>query len=132
MDDLFEYEVHPTYLHIKHAPGYVISSETMGETLKRIGQLCRENGFTKVLIEADKPERQLDTGGAFDAGRVLAENLSGLSVAMCFQNYEFDDLSAFFKTVAQNRGVNLEFFADISKALDWLDVNTGENAAHSH
>ena len=131
MDDLFEHEVHPTYIHIKHPPGFVISSENAENIWYSIGQLCREYGVAKVLIEADKPNRQLDTGAAFDAGRSLAENLSGLSVALCFQGYEFDDLSAFFKTVAQNRGVRVEFFSDLNDGLQWLDVDTGENAAHS-
>lgn len=132
MDDLFELEVHPTYLHIKYPPGYVITSADMPDKWHKIGQLCRGHGIGKVLVEADKPERHLDTGSAFDAGRALAENMSGLSVAICFHDYEFDDLSAFFKTVAQNRGVRLEFFSDLGDALEWLDVNTGENAARSH
>jgi len=132
MDDLFEVQVHPTYLHIKYPPGYVIASENMQNKWKRIGQLCRDHGVAKVLIESDKPERQLDTGSAFDAGRALADHMSGLSVAICFHGYEFDDLSAFFKTVAQNRGVRVEFFSELGDALEWLDVNTGENAARSH
>ncbi len=132
MDDLFELEVHPTYLHFKHPPGYVITSENTGEKWNRIGELCHEHGIAKVLIEADRPERQLDTGSAFDAGRALAENMSGLSVAICFHGYEFDDLSTFFKTVAQNRGVRVEFFSDLNDALSWLDVDTGESAAGSH
>jgi hypothetical protein len=132
MDDLFEHEVHPTYLHIKHPQGYVITSENAENVWNSIGLLCHEHGIAKVLLEADKPVRQLDTGAAFDAGRALAENLSGLSVALCFRDYEFDDLSAFFKTVAQNRGVRLEFFSELNDALRWLDVTTGENAAHSH
>ena len=132
MDDLFEFEVHPTYLHIKHPPGYVITSENTGEKWRRIGELCQEHGSAKVIVEAEQPERQLDTGSAFDAGRALAENMSGLSVAICFHGYEFDDLSTFFKTVAQNRGVRVELFSDLDEALQWLDVNTGENVAHSH
>ena len=132
MDDSFELEVHPTYLHIRYPPGHVIASENMQDKWRRIGKICREHGIAKVLIEADKPERHLDTGSAFDAGRALAENMSGLSVAICFHDYEFDELSAFFKTVAQNRGVRMEFFSNLGDALEWLDVNTGENAARSH
>ncbi|HVQ57213.1 MAG TPA: hypothetical protein VMS29_10685, partial [Pyrinomonadaceae bacterium] len=118
MDDLFELEVHPTYLHISYPPGHVIASENMQDKWRRIGKICREHGIAKVLIEADKPERHLDTGSAFDAGRALAENMSGLSVAICFHDYEFDELSAFFKTVAQNRGVRMEFFSNLGDALE--------------
>ena len=131
MDSPLDVEVHPHYLHIKHPPGYVITAEAADSVWGRIATLCRDNGIHKVLVEAERPERRLDTMSAFDSGRVLAENTSGLTIAICFLNYEFDDLSAFFKTVAQNRGVNLDFFSDLDAARKWLDVDTGENAAGS-
>ena len=128
MDASFDFEVHPTFLYIKHPPGFVISAEIAEAVWSRVGKLCREHGRGKVLVEGLKPVRQLDTMSAFDSGRVLAENLTGLSIAICFQDYEFDDLSAFFKTVAQNRGVKVEFFSNMSDAMEWLGVDTGENA----
>lgn len=129
MDASFELEVHRTYLHIKHPPGFVISPETTGSIWPEIAKLCQQHGVTKLLIEAFKPERKLDTMATFDAGRAVAEITSGLTIAICLHDYEFDDLSTFFKTVVQNRGVKLEFFSNIDDALQWLDVDTGENAA---
>lgn len=131
MDASFDVEVHPSYLHIKHPPGFVISADTTDVVWGRIKELCREHGVTKVLVEAFKPTRQLDTMSAFDSGRILAENLSGLSIAMCFHDYQFDELSSFFRTVAQNRGVKIEYFSELEEALEWLDVDTGERAAGS-
>lgn len=122
----FELEVHQDHLHIKHQPGVVIDTETTLDIWQLIGGLCREHGVAKVLIEADRPERRLDTMGAFDSGRMLAENTSGLTIAICFYNYEFDDLTNFFKTVAENRGVQVEFFSDLGDAAAWLGVKTGE------
>jgi hypothetical protein len=132
MDSPFELDVHPTYLHIKQPNGYVISAESSGEIWTVVAELCDRYGRNKVLIEASKPERQLDTMSAFESGRILAENTVGLSIAICFHDYEFDDLSSFFKTVAQNRGVKVEFFSNVDDALRWLDVDTGENAAGNH
>src|SRR5687768_10832190 len=113
MDASFDFEVHTTFLYIKYPPGFVISADAAGAAWNSIGALCREHGRSKVLIEGLKPVRELDTMSAFDSGRILAENLPGLSVAICFQEYEFDELSAFFKTVAQNRGVKVEFFSNM-------------------
>ena len=131
MDTSFDVDVHPSYLHIKHPPGFVISAENTEIIWGRIKEVCRENGVTKVLVEAQSPTRQLDTMSAFDSGRILAETLSGLTIAMCFHDYQFDELTSFFKTVAQNRGVKIEYFSDLRAALEWLDVDTGEKAAGS-
>lgn len=57
--------------------------------------------------------------------------MSGLVVAICFHDYIFDDISTYFKTVAQNRGVSVEFFSDLDKATKWLGVGTGEIAVRS-
>jgi hypothetical protein len=131
MDTPFHLEVHPTYLHLKYPSGFVISPETSGETWNTVGNLCRQYGCTKVLIEGESPERHLDTMSAFESGRLLAENVVGVTLAVCLRGHEFDELSAFFKTVAQNRGVKIEFFTNLDEARRWLDVDTGENAAGS-
>jgi hypothetical protein len=132
MDGSFELKVLPTYLHLKYPSGSVIDPESSAETWVAIGKLCEEHGRSKVLIEASKPVRQLDTMSAFESGRILAENTVGLSIAVCFHEYEFDELSSFFKTVARNRGVKIELFTDLDAARHWLDVETGENAAGNH
>jgi hypothetical protein len=129
MDAPFEFEVHPTYLHFKYPSGFVMSAESTVEAWITIGKLCEQYGRSKVLIEGTKPERQMDTMTAFESGRGLAENIVGASIAICLHDYEFDELSAFFKTVAQNRGVKMEFFSELDAALEWLGVKTGESAA---
>ena len=126
MDLPLKLEVHQDYLHIKQPPGVVIDPDTTQDTWAVIGRLCHEHGRSKVLIEADRPERRLDTMTAFDSGRMLAENTSGLTIALCFYNYEFDDLTTFFKTGAQNRGVRVEFFSKLEDAAEWLGVTTGD------
>jgi hypothetical protein len=131
MDVPFRLEVHPTYLHFKYPSGFVATLESTGEAWITIGELCEQHERSKVLIEATKPERRLDTMSAFESGRLLAENAPGISLAICLHDYQFDELSSFFKTVAQNRGVKIELFTDLGAALRWLDVDTGENAAGS-
>lgn len=128
MDLPFKLKVHGNYIHIIQPPGFAITIESMEETWITAGRICKENSCNKVLIEAFKPERYLDTMSAFDAGRILAENMFGSTVAICYHDYEYDDLSIFFKTVAQNRGVPVEFFSDVKEAFLWLGVETGVTA----
>lgn len=125
----FEVEVSGDLLHIKHPPGHLITPDSAVKNWGHIGVLCRKHGCRKVLVEAHEPKRQLETIHAFEAGRSLAESLKGLMIAMCFVGYEFDELSDFFKTVAQNRGATVEFFNDLEEASRWLGVKTGEMAA---
>ena len=125
----FQLEVHPKYLHLRYPSGFVASLETTGDAWLALGKLCEQYGRNKVLIEATKPEREFDTMSAFESGRILAENTVGVTIAICLHDHEYDDLSHFFRTVAQNRGVKIELFNDLTEALHWLDVETGGNAA---
>lgn len=129
MDTSFEVTVHAAYLHIKYPPGFVISPGSSEQVWKDLGELCRRHGCPKVLLEASSPVRDLDTMSAFDSGRMVAEITPGLTVAICFENYTFDELSSFFKTVAQNRGVKIEMFTNVNEALEWLEVDTGQRTA---
>lgn len=128
MDDLFELKAYPDHIHLRPKPGSVISPATTPELWPRIAEICRERGLSKVLIEAGKFEGRSDTMTAFDSGRALAESMSDIMLAICFCDREFDELTTFFKTVAQNRGVSIELFFDIEEAVRWLDVDTGERS----
>lgn len=126
MDSVFELEIRSDFLYLKHKSGWVIDPESTQRVWTEVGQLCIEHGRSKVLIEAEKPQRRLDTMAAFDSGRILAEINPGVSIAMCFKDYEFDELTTFFKTVAQNRGVRVGFFSNVEEACAWLGVEVGE------
>lgn len=132
MGEPFHLEVHPAYIHFKLPNDFVATLESTGEAWVAVGKFCEQNRRHKVLIEATKPDRQMDTMASFESGRILAENATGVTVAICLHDYEFDELSSFFKTVAQNRGVKMELFTNLDEAYRWLDVDTGENAAGHH
>lgn len=46
----------------------------------------------------------------------------GVTELSCFYGYRPDEKSRFFKDVAQNRGVRVEFFGERDAALRWLGV----------
>ncbi len=132
MDVSFELKVKPTHLHLKHPPGFQVAAAEIADYWSSVGKICREHSCRKLIIESFEPEEGQDTIDVFDSGRTLAENLAGVKVALCHQNYTPDELSTFFQTVAQNRGVKVGFFPSLDEAVRWLDVDTGETAEQLH
>ena len=53
--------------------------------------------------------------------------LTGVSLACCFYGCAPDQQTHFFKDVAQNRGVRVEFFDEREAALRWLGVDAGSS-----
>ena len=47
------------FVHIRHDPGAASSTEEVKDALLRAIELCGENGFFRILAEADQPIRHL-------------------------------------------------------------------------
>lgn len=118
--DGLSYDFNGEFVHIKHPPGFEITAKTMGGFWSWLHKTCSDNKCSRVLVEAPAPVRNMNTMAAFDSGTGAAASTRKLRVALCFENYEPDDLSEFFKTVARNRGVKIEFFSDFDSAREWL------------
>jgi hypothetical protein len=79
-----------------------------------------------VLIEGTIARRQMATMDSFGLGALAGSMLTGVSLACCFYGYTPDQQTQFFKDVAQNRGVRIEFFDSREAALRWLGVGPGQ------
>jgi len=75
-----------------------------------------------VLIEGTVAARRMGNMDSFGAGALAGSMLTGVSLACCFYGYAPDDQSRFFRDVAQNRGVRVDFFNEREAALRWLGV----------
>ena len=84
---------------------------------------CEQYECSNVLIEGTAPRRQIDTVGAFSSGVKASTVTQHLWLALCFHDYEPDELSELFRQAARNRGANVHFFSDCAKALNWLRAN---------
>jgi hypothetical protein len=87
---------------------------------------CTRQGQRRVLIEGTVARRQMGTMDSFGLGSLVGSMLSGISLACCFYGYTPDQQTQFFKDVAQNRGVRIEFFSERDAALRWLGVGSGQ------
>ena len=101
-----------------------VTSDNVLERWAVIGEACKKHDCRKVLIEAQQIVRRLDTTDVFNAGCALPKmHLHGIRVAFVVPDYDTDDTTKFFETVAQNRGIYISFFKSKEEALPWLDVD---------
>ena len=122
----FKTSLHADYIHVELAPGYELTPEGNAELILAISDICTRQGQRRVLIEGTVAARRMGTMASFGAGSLIGTMLTGMQVACCFYGYRPDQQTQFFKDVAHNRGVRIEFFGDIGAALRWLGV--GQNS----
>ncbi|MGB5218687.1 MAG: hypothetical protein WBN66_10355 [Smithella sp.] len=126
MSSDFSLEFNGKYIHIIHAPGYEISPESNEKLWKELSQACKKHNCLKVLAEGSSQKRRVTTMDAYESGAKASESIPGLKLAICIYEYTTDATTEFFKNVAYNRGVRIEFFKDKKKALAWLGIKDTE------
>lgn len=126
MESGFVLKFHGDFIEIVLPPGFVASPSSMPEIWRIISEACSRIDCRKVLVIAHQFKRELETAHAFDSGVDASRIMPGILLALCFKGHEPDDLSAFFKTVALNRGATVEFFDDEDAAREWLIKRPGE------
>jgi hypothetical protein len=119
--------MHADYIHVQLAPGYELTAAGNTELILAISDVCARQGQRRVLVEGTIAARRMGTMDAFGTGSLAGSMLTGMSIACCFYGYQPDQQTQFFKDVAHNRGVRIEFFGDREAALRWLGV--GQNSA---
>ena len=106
------------------APGYEIRPEGVTQLMLSVSDVCSRQGQRRVLIEGRVAARRMVNMDSFGAGALAGSMLTGVRIACCFYGYAPDDQSQFFKDVAQNRGVRVEFFSERDAARRWLGVSS--------
>jgi hypothetical protein len=122
----FKLTPHADYIHVELAPGYEIRPAGTTELMMAISDVCTRQGHRRALIEGTIARREMGTMDSFGLGSLAGSMLTGVSLACCFYGYKPDQQTQFFKDVAQNRGVRIEFFGDRDAALRWLGVGSGQ------
>ena len=123
VSDELSLEFRTDHIYIRHEEGFEINPETMNRFWEQLARECEMYDCSNILIEAKAPNRRLDTVAAFTSGVEASTVAPNLWLALCFHNYQPDELSELFRQAARNRGANVEFFSDCDKALNWLRVN---------
>ena len=118
----FTIDFNGKYIHMIHASDYEICPESNEKLWKELSKACKKYKCLKVLAEGPAQKRRITTIDAFQSGSQASESIPGLKLAICVYEYITDETTEFFKTVAFNRGVRIEFFKDKKKALKWLGI----------
>ena len=120
----FKTTLHSDYVHVQLAPGYELKPESNAAMILAIADVCAREKQRRVLVEGTVSARKMGTMDSFGTGSLAGSMLTGIAIACCFYGYKPDQQTQFFKDVAQNRGVRIEFFDDRDAALRWLGVGT--------
>ncbi len=113
------------YLHITHPDNFVILPEDLEILWFNLAAACQTHDCNRVLNEGNIDLSKLRAYDSYNAGTQAGE-IRGLRMACLFPNFQPDEKSMFFKTVAANRGARVEFFTDRTEALKWLGVLENE------
>jgi hypothetical protein len=86
----------------------------------QIAQRCKENGFSKVLVEEDfgTDNSTIDMYELVSQGHQIG--LTGLKIAFVDRHITQIDNNLFGETVARNRGLLAKVFTDTKEAEAWL------------
>jgi hypothetical protein len=122
MSTEFRLTPHADYIHVELAPGYEIKPDGTTQLTLAISDVCSRQGQRRVLIEGTIARRSMGTMDSFGFGAQIGSMLTGMSLACCLYGYAPDQQTRFFRDVAHNRGVRIEFFSDRAVALLWLGV----------
>jgi hypothetical protein len=111
------------HIYIRHGDDLEITSEGMDVFWSFLAEQCKHFECSSVLIEATAPRRKMDTVAAFSSGVDASSVAPHLWLALCFHDYQPDELSELFEQAARNRGAHVHFFSDCERALNWLRAN---------
>jgi len=128
MSTNFKLEFRGDYIYFRHGADCEITPENTARLWSVLAVECNERSCRRVLIEGQPVWRKSNWLAAYSCATEATNIIQGLRVAYCFENYSEDDLTNFFKTVASNRGIETEFFADRQAALRWLGVENCKSA----
>ncbi len=103
---------------------YQVTTEQTAKFWAAIEEACVLNESHRVLVEGYVPNRhELQASQIVDSG-MQAAAVPRLWLALCLEDFEPDDLSELFKTIAATRGVHIKFFSDRDRAVNWLRTNS--------
>ena len=118
-------EFRSNYLHAQLSLNYEITPESVTKFWSAIGDARKKYDCKLVLAEGKISSRQMMAADAYNSGKQAGE-FAPLRLACLLYDHSPDEVSDFFKIVALNRGVLVEYFTNRVKALRWLGVNPNE------
>ena len=119
--DTHPYENCGKYIRIDVEGTREINPSTTNMLWDTVRKAASEFDCVRFLIEGPVGQRNLSVTDMYESGeRPLRDGIIGFQAAFCLPNYQPDDLTDFFITVAANRGARIAFFSNWDEAIAWL------------
>ena len=114
-------EINQLLVHVALSPGFALRLDEMTGLWTDIRRTCASKMIRHVLVEGDRPSRDMNARDAQAHDRLLAEiRVPPLRVALCLYGYEQDELTQHFVRYANGGRASVQIFDDLSAALRWL------------
>ena len=122
MNSSFTVDFANDHIRVRYPTNYEITPENQQRLWTTIGDACRKYNCHRVLAESPTlPRRKMSQPDAFKSAGLAAKAANDLRMAFLYpEEYQTDQLTEFFISVAYNHGVRFEFFSDRENALKWL------------
>ncbi len=119
----FGVEFREDHVRVRIDSGLKVSSEQRDLLWGKIARICERHGTRRVLVEGKVPEGVFQTSEVIDAGLKTA-TVPKLWLAFCFEDFQPNELTELYETVAGSKGIRVKHFAVTEHALRWLRNNT--------
>lgn len=124
MDTNFTLDFASDYINVRYPANYEITPENQQKLWEDVRKACRQHNCHRVLAESPTPpKRNMSQTDAFKSAGQAAKASRELRVACLYSNYQPDEITEFFITVAYKRGIRIEFFSEREEALKWLKAD---------
>ena len=118
----YNFEFFGNYIQVRHSENFVITPPEMMKFWTELAEFSKQHNCKKVMVDGTIGYRKMSTVEAFESGSIAGRKVLGVWLAFYFPDYKPDQITEFFKTVARNRGVRIDFFTDREIAFKWLSV----------
>jgi hypothetical protein len=96
-----------------------VTAGDMRRSLEEVAEIHREQGLSRVFVDATQETSLPSTLPLFEFGSALSESLRVLKFAVAVAPTLKDDF-AFLEDVTRNRGMQVRMFDSSDAALAWL------------
>lgn len=101
----------------------LVTLDEVAESRQRFSRICRERGWTKILIDCLDLTQGLSTIDLYEVATSNREKGLTWSMTQAFVVPEMHwEAGLFYQTVSENRAFKVHLFRDRESALHWLDA----------
>jgi hypothetical protein len=100
----------------------MLTWETDGKIDEEVGEACIRHAADRVIIDISAMQGRLSVYQNHEAAKTLFERMRGTSLRRIavVDRVEHQERSEMYEMTAQNRGMSIQFFPDLTSAQQWI------------